>query len=110
MVFKANLEKKDISKIIKLYKNRLKKSGIDVTKIILFGSYAHGRPHPWSDLDLCVISEDFGKDSIEETSRINYLANNISPLIEAHPITPHDLAEENVSIAYDVKKYGIEVK
>lgn len=108
MVFKANLDKKDIVQIIRDYQKKLQDNGINVKQIILFGSYAKGHPHPWSDLDLCVISDDFGKDSIEETSKVNYLANDISPLIEAHPLTSEDLEEENVSYAQEIKKSGIE--
>jgi predicted nucleotidyltransferase len=33
--------------------------GIRVEAIVLFGSYAHGTPHEWSDIDLAVISPDF---------------------------------------------------
>lgn len=32
--------------------------GISVDSIILFGSYAHGTAHEWSDIDLAVISPD----------------------------------------------------
>ncbi|MCS6861892.1 MAG: nucleotidyltransferase domain-containing protein, partial [Abditibacteriales bacterium] len=30
-------------------------AAIDPDKIILFGSYAHGTPHEWSDVDLFII-------------------------------------------------------
>jgi predicted nucleotidyltransferase len=33
--------------------------GIRVEAIVLYGSYAHGRAHEWSDIDLAVISPDF---------------------------------------------------
>jgi uncharacterized protein len=32
---------------------------IRVEAVILFGSYAHGTPHKWSDIDLAVISPNF---------------------------------------------------
>lgn len=32
---------------------------IEVEKAILFGSYAYGKPHEWSDIDLVIISPDF---------------------------------------------------
>jgi predicted nucleotidyltransferase len=28
-------------------------------KVYLFGSYAKGNPHEWSDVDLCFFSKDF---------------------------------------------------
>jgi len=30
-----------------------------VDRVILFGSYAYGRPHRWSDVDIVVLSPDF---------------------------------------------------
>ncbi len=33
--------------------------GMRVEAVILFGSYAWGTPHEWSDVDLAVISPDF---------------------------------------------------
>lgn len=33
--------------------------GIRVEAVILYGSYIHGSPHDWSDIDLAVISPDF---------------------------------------------------
>jgi predicted nucleotidyltransferase len=32
---------------------------IHVSKIVLFGSYAHGAPHEWSDIDVAVLSPNF---------------------------------------------------
>jgi len=34
-------------------------NGIRVEAIVLFGSYARGRPHEWSDIDVAVVSPDF---------------------------------------------------
>lgn len=41
---------------IKAITERLKQP--DIEKVILFGSYAHGTPHPDSDLDLIVVTGD----------------------------------------------------
>jgi predicted nucleotidyltransferase len=32
---------------------------IQVSKVILFGSYANGAPRKWSDIDVAIISPDF---------------------------------------------------
>jgi predicted nucleotidyltransferase len=42
-------------------------SAIDPEKVILFGSYAYGTPHPDSDIDLYIVTkEDFIPESYEE--------------------------------------------
>lgn len=33
--------------------------GLRVDAVVLYGSYAHGTPREWSDIDLAVISPDF---------------------------------------------------
>lgn len=48
----------ELEKAITDFIERLKK-GIKVEAVILYGSYAHGTPHEWSDIDLAVISPDF---------------------------------------------------
>lgn len=55
----------------KLFVKRVKKSGIKVDKAFLFGSYAKGRPKAYSDIDICIVSPNLGRDFIEETVRLN---------------------------------------
>lgn len=42
----------------------LKARGIQVNKLILYGSYAYGAPKPGSDLDIAVISKSFDKKGL----------------------------------------------
>ena len=48
-----------LKNLLSTYIERLRKS-IHLERVILYGSYAQGHPHPESDLDLAVISPDFG--------------------------------------------------
>lgn len=48
----------EIEQAISDFIQRLQK-GIRVEAIVLFGSYAKGNPHEWSDVDIAVISPDF---------------------------------------------------
>lgn len=51
----------EIKKILKDYRVELKKHGVRVTKMLLYGSYARGNPKPYSDIDVVVISPDLAK-------------------------------------------------
>lgn len=64
----------------------LKKEKINADLIILFGSQADGTSRDDSDIDMAVISRDFGKDRFKEGSRLNYLASTIDHRIEAVPV------------------------
>lgn len=93
-------------KIIKAYKKNLEEGGIKVEKMILFGSYAKGTAKPWSDLDLCVVSKQFGKDYHEEMIKLMGLSLNSLPTIEPHPYHPKDLADYYDPLAYEINRTG----
>jgi len=92
--------------LIKKYNQVLKIHGINVEKIILFGSYAAGKEKPWSDLDICVVSKDFGKDHYRELVNLNKLTSEVDDMIEAHPYHPKDLADPFDPLAYQICTTG----
>ena len=50
---------KEVYKVIDEYKQRLEEMGINVKKIILYGSHATGKAREDSDIDLIVVSNEF---------------------------------------------------
>lgn len=48
----------ELSTAISDFVGRLEE-GMLVDAIVLYGSYVHGNPHDWSDIDLAVVSPDF---------------------------------------------------
>lgn len=95
--------------LIRKYREVLKREGIPVEKIILFGSYAKKKAKPWSDVDLCVVSKLFGKDSYDEMVRLKKLTSEIDPMIEPHPYHPNDLADPYDPLAYEILHTGVAV-
>jgi predicted nucleotidyltransferase len=63
---------------------------IRVERVILFGSYAEGRPRPWSDIDLAVISPDFHGGTEADHMLLAEVARLVTPQIEAIPYMPGD--------------------
>jgi len=53
------MDKEAVLKIIERFREALERRGVRVCKMILFGSYARGDWHEWSDIDLVVVSPDF---------------------------------------------------
>jgi len=101
--YKTNmLIKKDIEKFIDI----LLKNNIRVDKVILFGSYAKGNTHIYSDIDLAVISSDFGRDELEEMMLLSKLSWKVSDRIEAIPLTEHSLLSKYHPLIGEIKKYG----
>lgn len=49
----------DIVQSVRNYLRALNERGLPVAYAVLFGSYARNQAHPWSDIDVVVVSERF---------------------------------------------------
>lgn len=108
MVKRATLN--EVTKTVKDYLHLLKKEGVGVEKGILFGSFAKGSAKDDSDIDLCVVAPEFGKDPIAETALLKFHTWDVDPYIEVIPYSPTDLAVEEDPLACEIMKYGKEIK
>ena len=61
-----------------------KKAGLTFYKVIIFGSVAKNKMHEWSDVDLLLISDQFG-DNVFENLKLYSKINIKYPTIETHP-------------------------
>lgn len=107
---KSKLKKPQV-KIINNYIKSINKK-INVAGVLLFGSYAYGKPRKFSDVDLVVISPDFQRKKFFK--RIDWLTNermDIADTIAMDIIgyTPKEFSDiENKSaIMEKAKKDGI---
>ena len=98
----------EVKKRIEDFITSIKDDGIKVNKVVLFGSYAKGEAREDSDIDLCVVSDDFGKDRISEMQYLFKKATKIDPRIEAIPFSSNRFSyDDNSPMIYLVKKEGI---
>ena len=66
------LTRKAAIKTVEQFVREVKASGIRVRRAVLFGSYAHGKPHKWSDIDVALVADEFkGVDDVRYFARIN---------------------------------------
>ncbi len=106
MIDKIILKKQGILNEIENYIKVLIKNNINPSKILLYGSFAKGKTHPYSDIDIAVISDQFGKDEIEELMELARLTIDVSDRIEAIPLTNDNLKLKYHSLIGEIKKYG----
>ncbi|MBN2683437.1 MAG: nucleotidyltransferase domain-containing protein [Bacteroidales bacterium] len=59
-------------------------NGLKFYKVFLFGSAARETTHAWSDIDLLLVSDQFG-DNIFENLKLYSKINIKYPVIETHP-------------------------
>ena len=101
---------KAIQQTINAFVRELKKRKIKVAKVVLFGSRASGRAHEYSDIDVAVISPDFGKDRYREGAKLFEIACAIDPRIEPVAISVSSYNNDTwIPIIYEIRKNGIEL-
>lgn len=98
-----------VLKAINNYAEILKAANISVDKLILFGSHAKGTANPSSDIDLCIVSPQFGKNRFEERVRLMKMTIGIKESIEPHPYNASGLKEKWDPLAEEIRKYGLVV-
>lgn len=83
---------------------------IRVQRIILYGSYAYGKPHDGSDIDLVVISRDFRMPPLERLEFLSLARRESKNQIEALGYTPAEFKKAKQSVLLDeVVERGIVV-
>lgn len=106
MAKQISLGRKEVN-LINRYVRLIKQKGIKVSKVILFGSHAKGMAKPDSDIDLAVISSQFGRNNLKEMMLLRKLALEIDSHIEPLPFTPQDLEDRYSTLSQEIKKYGV---
>lgn len=102
---------KTIQRAISAFIKELKKRKIRVAKVILYGSRASGRAHEYSDIDVAVVSPDFGKDRYREGAKLFEIACTIDPRIEPVPISLSSYKNDTwIPLIHEIRKNGIELK
>ena len=105
------MAKREAIKTIKKFIKALKQEGIPVDRVILYGSYAKGKTRPDSDIDVAVISKNFGKDRVEEGMTLFRIAGKIDPRLEPIPISSESYKNDTwIPLIYEIREKGIEVK
>ena len=88
----------DPIEISKKYLEEVRRLGVSVDKAYLFGSYAKDKVWKGSDLDVCIVSKDFGKNYHNDKMLLNKAALKINPLIEPVAYSPADFTNKYDSL------------
>ncbi|MFY9484758.1 MAG: nucleotidyltransferase domain-containing protein [Patescibacteria group bacterium] len=94
---------------VKTYKQGLSDAKIAVDQLIVFGSQAKANARKDSDIDVAVISPQFGKDYHRERVKLMGVVPEKAPDIEPHPLHPKDLNDRWSTFAQEIKRHGIRV-
>ena len=102
---KINLEEK-----LKYYIESITKA-INVDQIILFGSYAKGNPHQYSDIDIAVVSSELdpNKSRLSNIRKVKEKTNLLDPDLQLFAFPSETFKHElgfDESFIREIKKTG----
>jgi uncharacterized protein len=96
----------EVTHIIDRYLNELNRHHIPVRKAVLFGSYAKGTYHQWSDIDIALVSEIFTGDRISDKDKVREITLSVSSQLEVIPFSLTDFNPLN-PFAKEILRTGI---
>ena len=97
----------DSIELIKKYLIEVRRLGVHVDRAYLFGSYAKGKVWEGSDVDVCIVSDDFGNDYMSDKMLLNRAALKVDPRIEPVAYSPIDFENKYDSLVDEVKRFGV---
>jgi predicted nucleotidyltransferase len=98
-------------KIIEIINNLILEAKLDnitINKAILFGSYAKGTNHEYSDIDVAVVSNDFQGIRFYDNCKLSKSKIKASIDLETHPYRPEDFTEDNPFVK-EILETGIRI-
>jgi len=104
------LAKRTINEVIRFLAKCLRDKGLNISKIIVFGSYAYGKATDESDIDIVIVSNDFKGKNIFERAELTKEAEIMTIKkflisLDIITMTPEEL-EIGTSLIADYAKNG----
>jgi predicted nucleotidyltransferase len=103
----AEIDARVLTKV-RLYLEKLRKSGITISKAYIFGSYAKGQADRWSDIDIAIVSPQIGEDRFEERVRLTRMAISVDDRLEPLPFNPETFNDDDPFVK-KIKNEGLAV-
>lgn len=66
-----------------------------IRDVYIFGSYAQGTPHEYSDIDVAIVADDFLGDRFDDVKSLIKFMLKSSIDIEIHPFKTEDFTPDN---------------
>lgn len=88
------------------YISLLEKRGLPIKEAYLFGSWAKGKEHKWSDIDVAIVSDKF-RGWERKRQWLRKAAYSDFADIEPHGFHPKDFNPDESPIVAEILKHGI---
>jgi predicted nucleotidyltransferase len=96
---------KIVVKSVQNYLQAVQKKGIPVKYGVLFGSFARGQQHEWSDIDLLVVSPRYDRKwTHKDWAKLWIVAAHTDVRIEPIPVGEKQYKEDDSSLIIEVAR------
>ena len=88
------------------YAQRIEANGVNLRIVILYGSFAKGTQHEWSDIDVALVADKFNGNPFHDKKRFPYIGKEPYVRIE-NKTYPTAYFLESDPFIEEIKKDGI---
>lgn len=99
----------EVKKIVRNYVKKLETEKYPVSVAYLFGSYAKGKAHKWSDIDVAIISNKLKKNYEANRFTLWKTRRGIDTRIEPHGFTISEFEDNSNPMSSEIRKTGIRI-
>jgi len=102
---------KQVIKQLEKFASEIKKSGVNLQRVILFGSYAKNKQKKYSDVDVALVANDFkGIDFFDIGLFAGVLSKYTNLLLQPRTYNSSQFTPEKDPLVAEIIKTGIEIK
>ena len=105
----AMFTQKDAIETVRNYAREVEAQGVHLRAVFLYGSYAKGTQHAWSDIDVALVADEFTGLYCDDGELFGYVPVK-KPYIDIEARTyPTDYFLEGDPFIEEIKKTGIQI-
>ena len=105
--FKAMLDRNVVIETVRNYAHDIETCGVNLRTVILYGSFAKGTQHEWSDIDVALVADEFTGFAFNDHDLFPYIGIK-KPYIRIETKTyPTDYWRQGDPFINEIKKDGI---
>lgn len=92
---------------VRNYAHEIEAHGVHLHTVILYGSFARGTQHEWSDIDVALVADEFSGFTFEDHKLFSYISIK-KPYVRIEPKTYQtDYFRNSDPFIEEIKKDGI---
>ena len=101
------LDRDAVIEIVRNYASDIETHGVHLRTVILYGSFAKGTQHEWSDIDVALVADEFSGFTFNDKKLFPYVGIK-KPYIRIETKTyPTDYFRDSDPFIEEIKKDGI---